>query len=130
MVALTIDTSDIDDMARRYATIAPVMEREMRTAMIRATAQVQHDAMTLVPVLTGHLRRSITTDPQPYEGRVGTNVVYARVVEEGFPPARPGLKGRKAKPYLVPALEQNRPAINREFTAAIGRVLTELSRAA
>lgn len=130
MVAVAVDSSDLDDMARRYAGLVPLMEREMRVAMVRATAQVQHDAMATVPVLTGHLRRSITSDPQPYAGRVGANVVYARVVEEGFPPARAGLKGRKAKPYLRPALEQNRPAINKEFTLAMGRVLSELGRGA
>jgi phage gpG-like protein len=154
MVAVTVDTSEIDDMARRYAGLVPLMEKEFRVAMIRSTAQVQHDAQVVVAVDTGTLRRSITTDVTPYVGRVGTNLLYGRVVEEGrrpgaaMPPAgvltgwmqRHGMnpkneyalrlkisrKGIKAKPYLVPALEQNRTAINKEFTLALGRVLTQI----
>lgn len=158
MVVATVDTHDLDDMARRYAGLVPLMERELKVAMIRSTAQVQHDGQVAVAVDQGTLRRSITTDVTPYVGRVGTNLLYGRVVEEGrragaaMPPAgvltgwmqRHGMnpkneyalrlkisrRGIKPRPYLVPALEQNRPAINKEFQLALGRVLSELGRGA
>jgi hypothetical protein len=161
MVVATVDTSDLDDMARRYAGLVPLMEREFHDAMIRSTAQVQHDAQVAVAVDTGTLRRSITTDVTPYVGgsartcctgawwKRGDGQTPRRVVA-AMPPAgvltgwmqRHGMnpkneyalrlkisrKGIKARPYLVPALEQNRTAINKEFTLALGRVLSELGR--
>jgi phage gpG-like protein len=168
MVVATVDTSDLDDMARRYAGLVPLMEREFRVAMIRSTAQVQHDAQVAVAVDQGTLRRSITTDVTPYVGRVGTNLLYGRLVEgadeqgklhewsrrPGMPMPPPGSlvgwmrrhgmnpkneyalrlqisrKGIKARPYLTPALEKNRAGINKEFTLALGRVLSALGRGA
>jgi hypothetical protein len=154
MVAVTVDTHELDDMSRRYAGLVPLMERELTVAMVRSTAQVQHDAQVAVAVDTGNLRRSITTTVTPYVGRVGTNLLYGRVVEEGrrpgaaMPPAgallgwmrRHGMdarneyalrlrisrRGIKARPYLKPALEQNRAAINKEFDLALKRVLTQI----
>jgi phage gpG-like protein len=156
MVAVTVDDSSLNDLTARYAQIVPVMERELHVAMVRSTAQVQHDAQVAVPVDTGTLRRSITTNVTPYEGRVGTNLLYGKVVEEGrdknkpMPPTgsllgwmkRHGMnpkneyglrlrisqRGIKARPYLIPALEQNKAMIDKEFTLAIGRVLAQLGR--
>ncbi len=153
MATIRVDTDmrEVDALIRRYGEAAPAVAREMTVAMTRATAQVQHDAQVLVPVDTGHLRRSITTDVTPFVGRVGSNVPYAPVVEYGRRPGAPmppsgaldgwarrkgisasaifairlriARRGIKARPYLVPALERNRVAINQEFDRAIERAL-------
>ena len=91
-------------------------------------------AKVMVPVLTGNLARSIHIGgfgdglEQPTEGTnigqpssehavsVGTNVVYARAVEYGS-------AGRAAQPYLRPALDENRPAMMREFADALEDLL-------
>lgn len=155
MVSITVDASDVLAFTRRFANAQPIVERQFRTAMIRATAQVQHDAMALAPVDTGTLRRSLTTDVTPFVGRVGTNLPYAPVVEYGrregapMPPAgallpwmrRHGIsaeaeyavrlriarRGIRARPYLIPALERNREAIEREFALAMDAALRELA---
>ncbi len=59
----------------------------------------------------GHLRRSITheVDAAALTARVGTNLLYGRVLELG---------GRKvaARPYLRPALAESRGKIDRIFS--------------
>ena len=112
--------------------------RPLKNALTRAGLTVEREAKLQVPVDTGRLRNSITyiVDPSPVPTwvQVGTNVKYARFVELGtkrhFPP--PGALGRwakkhgmnayalaraisrrgtKAHPYLRPAFEASRDAI-------------------
>ena len=47
---------------------------------------------------------------------VGTNVVYAKIIEYGGP-------GRAAQPYLRPALDNNKREIQQEFADALADVL-------
>ena len=159
--SFTVDASPLAALGVRLAGAGPVIEREFQNSMVRVTAQVQHDAQALVVVDQGHLRRSITTRATPFLGTVGTNLIYARTVERGWPPhyrfippgallnwmqrkgIRPGPHqtiqqveyrirrkiwegGLKARPYLRPALERNRPQIEREFAAAMQRVVARV----
>lgn len=129
---LVIDVSAFTALGQRFRDAGPIVAREMKTAMARSTAQIEGDAKRVVPVLTGTLRRSITSDPQPLLGRVGTNVPYAKVVEFGIKPGatlggRVYRKGRLAKPYLIPAFEKNREAALREFALAADRALRALA---
>ena len=165
MVAIRVDASEVEALADRLIASNPVVARHLTVAMTRATAQVERDAKVLVPVDTGHLRRSITTDVTPFVGRIGTNVPYARDVEgidengkltvwsrrpgeplipegvllkwmsrHGFPPeaetnirVKIQKKGIRARPYLTPALERNRNAINREFARELDAAVRELA---
>lgn len=84
---IDVDTSSIARMATRYAGAGPVVVEEMRTAMNRSVLTVEASAKRVVPVDTGNLRRSITHEVTATGGgligKVGTNVPYARYVEEG-----------------------------------------------
>lgn len=152
---LVIDVSAFTALGQRFANAGPIVAREMKTAMQRSTAQIQHDAQVLVPVDLGHLRRSLTTNVTPTLGRVGTNLVYGPAIEFGlkpgqaFPPpgallgwmGRHGIpasaeflvrrkifrKGTTPQPYLVPAFEKNQRAIEREFALAADRALRALA---
>jgi phage gpG-like protein len=152
---IVIDASEFAAMGARFRNAAPIVEREMKTAMTRSTAQIQHDAQVEVKVDQGTLRRSITTNVTPFLGRVGTNLIYARTVEEGWPPnyrwipkgallpwmARHSIpasaeffirrkiwrEGLPARPYLIPALERNKHAIEAEFALAAARALRALA---
>lgn len=54
-------------------------------------------AKRLCPVRTGRLRNSISHDSDNDSAYIGTNVEYAPFVETGA-------RGRKAQPYLKPAV--------------------------
>lgn len=105
---------------------------------------------------TGQLINSIGIESRgPFARAIGTNKTYGEVVEKGrrsgapMPPPgallgwmrrhgipaedeyivrrRIAAKGIAARPYLVPALEENEPAIQREFDLAAERALAELA---
>jgi len=79
-------------------------------AMEKACLLVEGDAKRICPVDTGRLRASITHETEKSGdeviGRVGTNVEYGVYVEYGTDRA-------SAKPYLRPALENNKGKIKR-----------------
>lgn len=93
----------------------------LRDAMRRATLVVQRAAKLNSPVDTGRLRASITPQVTQFglqlQGIVGTNVVYAREVEEPGP-----VRGVGRRPYLQPALTENQSEITRIIDEAVGRV--------
>jgi phage gpG-like protein len=111
---LYADTASIERMAKTYGNTAPVIADEFHRAMNQSVLLVERSAKQVVPVDTGHLRRSITHEVTGsgamVVGKVGTNVPYAKVVEEGrgagkpMPPPGSLLKwmGRKG----IPADEQ------------------------
>ena len=87
-----------DDVIKEY-------EDAISKAMKEAVLIVEADAKRKAPVDTGRLRASITNEireiaRQVIEGRVGTNVDYARYLELGT-------SRMSAKPYLRPALRRN-----------------------
>jgi hypothetical protein len=63
-----------------------------RDLMTRVVFTVESSVKKRTPVLTGHLRRSITGDVISVDrGRVGTNVIYAAVVNRRNPYMQNGI---------------------------------------
>lgn len=106
---------------------------------------------------TGGLINDINVGrPTAFERAVGTNKNHGEVVEVGRRPGAPmppsgsllgwmrrhgipaeneyivrrriAAKGIAARPYLIPALEDNEPAMQREFDLAAERALAELTK--
>lgn len=150
MTQILIDVSELEQLGVQMLHAKPVVEREFLTAMTRSTATVQHDAQVEVVWDTATLRRSITSEVTPFYGAVGSNLVYAPVVEYGMEPGtwiprgaiaewmrrhdilpeaefviRRAIhdRGLPARPYLEPALQHNLPKIYREFDLAAGRAV-------
>ena len=87
-----------DEVVEEYNT---AIEQAMKEAVLI----VEADAKRKAPVDTGRLRGSITNEVRKIagavlEGRVGTNVDYAKYVELGTSRQDP-------QPYLRPALRNN-----------------------
>ena len=98
--------------------------RPMLNAMRKATLLVQRAAKRNAPVDTGRLRASITPEVsmrgKVLQGIVGTNVIYAREVEQPGPVRRTG-----RRPYLQPALEENQRQIADILDGAVGRIVSK-----
>lgn len=77
---------------------------------------IQRGAKVYCPVRTGRLRASIALRfyQSGLTAEVGTNVVYGPVIEYGG-------RGRMAKPFMQPALDDERE----KFLRAIERVIKE-----
>ena len=146
-MSVAIDTSEIDRLAKELHGAERIIDEEMLRGMQRVALQVEASAKSLAPVQTGNLRRSITKNVtahgQTITARIGTNVPYARYVEEGRGPieAGPGKVLRfeiggqvfyrkrvgpaRARPYMKPALIANRAKIVREFQTVVPRRIVQ-----
>lgn len=117
----------LDQVRGRLAAAAQALDGRGLLPALRAAALVaQNDAKRRAPYLTGTLRRSIhTEDVGSHVVSVGTDVPYARRQEYGY--AGTDRLGRTfhqpARPYLRPALDENRAEMEREFADALEDIL-------
>lgn len=103
------------ELAEKFRSAGIKMQDKIDKALLKAGYLVERDvkkSFVTSPsppggppgVITGTLRRSITTRLVPMNAQVGTNVVYARRLEFGF-------ETQEARPYLYPALKRNKEEI-------------------
>ncbi len=143
-------------MAQKYANVGPIVQQETTKSMARAVVAIEGDAKRLVPVDRGTLRRSLTHEVKAsgrdIVGKAGTNLDYARFVEEGRSPGKQpptsaiagwaarhgiepgaafliaraiGRRGTKPRPYLKPAFAKNRALISRELGPVLLRRISD-----
>lgn len=113
-------------MSRSSYTISewslPDIAKAKRKAIVIVTNNIRNDSVESAPYQTGTLRRSILTDVSETQGKVGTNLPYARIREYGgtiLPKNKPRLAWQKNwkwifakkvvqkwKPYLIPAYKK------------------------
>lgn len=136
-------TYDPGPLARRCANADDVVGEELATAVTRTRLEGQRRAQQKVRVKTGTLRRSIAGRTRRLglrvEGEWGTNVPYAKYVEEGRGPVvatraralrftiggrvlfRASVGPAAARPFLRPSLAEVKPLFRREVQAAVRR---------
>lgn len=91
----------------KYNHLPRIAERlpEAVSAIVRKAAfDVEANAKTVVPVDTGKLKNSITSEfPSPTKAIIAPHTEYAAFVEYGT-------RRQRAKPYMRPAAEKVAPA--------------------
>ena len=98
--------------------IQSAFDRGAQAAVVEATILVYDAAKGRVPVDTGALRDSIEMSYGLNEGEVSTRLYYAPYVEYGT-------ANMSAQPFLQPALDENRLAIEYIFKRNIKAELGE-----
>lgn len=91
---------------------------DVRELFGKLVGDVLDDAKRLVPVDTGHLRESLSSEINGDTARIGSDLNYALYVEEGHRVAYRGADGEThftgdvvpPQPYLRPALYRKRGA--------------------
>jgi len=106
---MSFDVQMIREHKRDYPEILKAVTPEF---LERAGVTVQRDAKRLCPYITGNLMGSINRQNFGTYEEVGTNVEYAEFVEYG-------VRGRAGKPYLRPAIDQNR----KKLTQLLGEMI-------
>lgn len=94
----------LDSWMRYVDSISEKVEQDVERHVAQTGYKVEANAKRLVPVDTGHLRRSIQTElekvlKKSYTATIGTNVEYAQFVEFGTRRTQP-------KPYLIPSFDK------------------------
>lgn len=148
MSDIKIEAPALAEFARSYGNARTIIEEEMTNGVNRAAMAGEAQAKRVAPVKTGHLRRSITHTKASFAGGTatasyGTNVPYARWVEEGRGPVvakgkalrftiggkvlfRKRVGPAKGKFYMRKSREWLEPQLNTEFRAVIVRILRRL----
>lgn len=101
-------------LARKLAAIGPALDAAMKREVKVAAVNIQNGARRRVPVKTGRLRNSITHEiaEDGLNAAIGSNAQYAPYVEFGT-------RRMRARPYLFPAFEEERP----QYMARLRRAL-------
>lgn len=157
-MSFIINASGLREIGPKYQAASRLVTTELVTSMRRVTFRVEGKAKQRVRRDTSTLARSLTSEVRggtsEVRGLVGSNLPYAKVVEEGrragapMPPqgallgwmrrkgidaeaefvVRRGIarRGIPARPYLRPAFRETIPEANREFAQIPRRVLAQL----
>lgn len=104
------------EIAARLKKIGQTATNDIEQALVNSALFVERDAKIKVPVDTGRLRSSLSHKAEDFGTNdpavtVGTNVEYAKHVEFGT-------SRQSAKPYLYPALIENKSKILKEIAKA------------
>lgn len=103
-------------VSNRLPAIAAAIRPAVSAEVKRATLGIQAKAQGMVPVKTGTLRRSITSQfPTDLSGVVGPSVAYGIFVEMGT-------RRMGARPYMRPAAEAVLPGFAAAVKAALGKL--------
>lgn len=140
---ITVDIIGQDEVVGALNKLDLIAVARVAQAVRDTALAVERDAKLLAPVRTGRMRSNIGT--QFYENglaaEVGTNIEYAPPVEFGTGPRiirpvraqalrftaggrvvfakRVNHPGTKARPFLFPAWEQQKPEFTRRIQAAL-----------
>jgi HK97 gp10 family phage protein len=107
---MTVD--GVDELRAAFERIGMNIEGEIQKALEVCAIKVEGDAKLQAPVDTGLLRKSITHRTGEDYAEVGTSTEYAPFQEFGT-------SKMPARPFLLPALNQNRNFIKNTMTLAV-----------
>ncbi len=104
------------ELAAKLKKISQTATNEIEQALVNSALFVERDAKIKAPIDTGRLKSSLSHKTENFGTdnpvvTVGTNVEYAPYVEFGT-------SRQSAKPYLYPALIENKAKILKEIAAA------------
>lgn len=121
----------VNKLRRTLKRMGPEATAEVREALADGAEKILQSAKDRVPVDTGNLQQllSAKSSGDGMSARIGLRgkranrrAFYGRFIEFGT-------KIRAARPFLVPAFEQNKDGIVARLRVALDRVLTRISSA-
>lgn len=128
MSVATVEVQISEGLRQKLSAIAAAFGGDVVSIPLMAGAQiVANGAREKAPVLTGTLRRSIRAEAVGGSVLVGTELPYARRIEFGFngTDSRGRTYHQAPRPYLRPALDENKDRV----TAAIAAAAKDLLKA-
>ena len=130
---IKINADELNKFSVEVIKLSNEIEEDVKKVVKNSAFNIEKNAISNLTknksVATGHLRRGISTDIKGLEATIHTsNIKYARGVEEGTRPHTIRVKnkkalywkgakhpvkkvnhpGSKAKPYLIPAFDQEK----------------------
>ena len=94
------------------------LDKSIESSLSKVGDMIVNDARSMVPVKTGKLKKSIYKNVEKNKLEVGASADYAQDIELGT-------SGRKAKPFLKPAVNKNKSSLEKitsaELKSRLGR---------
>lgn len=111
-----VDTREVDKLAFDLGKAPEQVTRKAGRAIAKTAHDIEHDAKILVPVDTGFLKNSISSDVEELSAEIGPTANYGGYVEEGT--SRQG-----GQPYLRPAFDRRKEGLVKALEDIIGDFL-------
>jgi HK97 gp10 family phage protein len=148
---MDIQINGLNELVAAFIKAKAEFPKQFRNAMTNSVVKIRTTAQSLVPVKTGMLKKSITMDISgtPPIGKVMVGQPYGKYVEYGTAPhtivpvrakalrfavggdivfaKKVNHPGTKGKPFMEPALENNKGYIQDQFTRAMQAVVQMLA---
>lgn len=120
-VSVYLDSGKMAQVLSKFTYIGENAISTEQKALMAGANVVVNSAKRRVPKKTGTLSRSIHQETESYLGvLVGTDVSYAKYVEQGT-------VKMKARPYLQPALSENKTRIQNNVAKAMREMMQSQS---
>lgn len=117
-VNVNINISGAEEFKQAVARFDEAMKRQVQEKLASWAQTVKTDAEQQVPVRTGYLKSTIYAKTSDWQMEIGAKANYAAAVELGTHVAR-------AKPFLVPSVQNRIPELQRVITEALNSAKTE-----
>jgi len=111
-VEVSCDVEGIEEFQAAMTRFDSAMQNQVHRFLTSWVADVKASAMRNVPVVTGHLRRTIYATIKDWVAQVGAEATYALFVELGT-------RRMQARPYLYPAIQEHLPSLQINIIGAI-----------
>ena len=118
-IEITYDVTGVEEFKAAMEQFDSGMQRQVHERLANWAADVKALARQLVPVKTGHLRRSIYAKISEWVTEVGAEATYAMFVELGT-------RYMRARPFIYPAVQECLP----QLEAIIGEAIETAKREA
>jgi HK97 gp10 family phage protein len=117
-VEISCDVEGVEEFQQAMQRFDAAMVERVRGWLLGWMQRVQDAARAKVPVRTGYLRSSIYAKISEWVAEVGAEATYALFVELGT-------RRMRARPYLVPALEEHLAELEINIVGAIEQAKAE-----
>jgi HK97 gp10 family phage protein len=113
---IRIDTRQLDRLARDLSKAADKIEGAVPLLIAKTAADIEANAKKVVPVDTGFLKDSITSEADGLHAEVGPTASYGAYVEYGTARMAP-------QPYMGPAADARIPLLHKAIDKLIDGIL-------
>jgi HK97 gp10 family phage protein len=118
-ISINVDLSGTTSFSEALNSFDSAIKTRVQQRLVDWATSVKAEAEKMVPVRTGYMQSTIFVAVQEWQLVIGAKAEYAAAIEFGTTHS-------KAKPYLTPALEAQKPALEQTLLDALEQAKSEV----
>lgn len=131
MTETIIKINNLDKLVSLADKFPAVAHRFVDEAIVKSIGEIARQTQPITPVDTARLKNSFQPAFKPFEGRYGSNVVYAKSVSDlhaaGTPYRHPAKNPNAVAGYLEIGSARAKAAIQNNFDIALKGIVSALA---